>query len=163
MSQRQLLDTLKAAVLDTGTGLKAQADAIALAESIGVVTTFALDRWMLSGVMKSAAQHNVSISPKSWAANTMLPNENVRDAVGVFNISFETFSADPGVLEDTVSVFATALIRVLDRLREFSDAHSGTVVQVLESVSFSFGAFAGGTATSAGFICTVNIQERSRE
>jgi hypothetical protein len=163
MSQRQLLDTLKAAVLDTDTGLKAQADTIALAESIEVVTDFALDRWMLSGVMHSAAQHNVSIAPKQWAANTMLPNENLRDAVGIFTISFETFSPDPAVLEDTISVFTTALIRVLDRLREFSDAHAGTVVQVMESVSFAFGAFAGGTAASSGFICTVSIQERSNE
>jgi hypothetical protein len=166
MSQRQLLDTLKLALQDGDTGLAAQAQTIAIAEGLNVRTDFTFDRWALSGKMMPGGGPNVSVTPTGWAANTMLPNEALRDAVGSFNIGYENFSADMGELEDNVSVVATALIRVLDRLREFSDtklpAGSGTVVQVLEAVSFTFGAFGRG-ATSSGFLCSVNIQERGTE
>lgn len=160
MSQRQVLNLLKAALLDATTGLAAQAAAEATTLGLSVSTDFALDPWMLSGQMKATGQHNVSVTPRGWAANTMLPNETYRDAIVSFQVSFETFAAASGQLEDTISVFATALMRVFDRLRDYSDANGGTVLQVLEAVSFSFGEFTGGSATSSGFTCTVTIQER---
>ena len=161
MSLKKVLDTIKAAVQDPVTGLQARATAIATAEALGVVTDFRLEKWMLSGEMKPSGIHNVAIAPANAAANLKLPHETQRDAVHSIVIGFETFSADTSVLEDTVLVFAQAVLQVLDRLREFSDANGGTILQVFETVGMSFGTFTGGGATSSGFTASVNIQERS--
>jgi hypothetical protein len=163
MSQRQVLNTLKDAILDPTTGLEEQADQVALTENLNVDTDFRLERWMLSGNMKAAGVHNVAVYPTLWSADLMLPDDGHRDADDSFNVAFETFSADAGVIEDTVSVFATALIRVLDTLREFSDDHAGTVVQIAGRVNFAFGTFSSGNATSSGFICTFTVMERGTE
>lgn len=164
MSQRQVLELLKDAILDDIIGLEAQAATVIANEGYeSASTNFGLDPWMLSGQLKATGQHNVSVTPRGWSANVMLPNETFRDAIVSFQVSFETFAADPAQLEDTISVFATALMRVLDLLRDYSDANDGTVLQVLDTVSFSFGEFTGGSATSSGFTCTVNIQERGAE
>lgn len=161
MSLKQVLDTTKDAFSDPVTGLQARADAVALANALSVVTEYRLEKWMLSGEMKPGGIHNVAIAPANLAANLMLPHESQRDAVYTLAIGFETFSADTSALEDTVLVFSQAVLQVLDTLREYSDAHGGTILQVFETVSISFGTYTGGGATSSGFTASVNIQERS--
>lgn len=161
MSLKQVLDTTKDAFNDPATGLAAQAAAIATAYAVAVVSDFRLERWMLSGEMKPGGIHNVAIAPTNAASNLKLPHESQRDAVHSITVGFETFSADPAALEDTVLVFAQAVLQVLDTLREYSDANGGTILQVFETVPMSFGTFTGGGATSSGFTATVSIQERS--
>lgn len=163
MSMRQVLTTLTAALNDSNAGLAASAAMIASADSItDYITGVNLEPWALSGNMKTSTQNNVAVSPRGWDADLQKQAGEIRDARTQFQVAFESFAADPSVTQDTVSVFASALMQVLDSLREYSDANEGTVILVEEPVSFTFGPFTGGSQ-SAGFIANAVIRERGYE
>lgn len=160
MSLRQVLATVYAALEDPGTGLAARANALEILEGlVDIETAYKFEQWLLSGQMKQAGAPNVSVGPSDGAAMLMLPQESQRDADWRLDIKYETFSADPTVIQNNVATTVTALLQVLDTLREYSDAHGGTILQVREPVGFRFGQFSGASSTN-GFTATVVIHER---
>lgn len=172
MSARKVLTTVRAALEAPGTGLAARAAALALAEGLTsgaapnrIRTDFAFVRWILTGQMQTATQPNVSVVPRGWGTELMLPNETHRDGDVPLQISYESFHSDPAEIEDNVTIVAAALAQVLDRLREFSDANAGTVLQVRVPVLFTFGPFAAhvGSVASSGFVCALTVHERGTE
>lgn len=157
MSLRNVLDTLNAALQDSATGLAARA---ALeAGSANINTDYSFDAWLLSGELQPATGPRVSFAPSGGGATLKLQSEGFRDGDWAIDIFYETFSADPIDIQDNIAVNATALLQVLDTLREYSDAHGGTIAQVREPVGFRFGSFAG-ISSANGFTCTVTISER---
>jgi hypothetical protein len=163
MSLRAVLTTVMAALQDPATGLAARATAIAAAEGIagGVISTnFNFERWSLSGQMNPAGMPNVALGLQRGATTLMLPNELHRDGDWALALSYETFAADAPVIEDNITVVAMAAAEVLDRLREYSDAHAGTVMQVREPIGYEFGSFSTVTSDN-GFTLNFVVQERS--
>lgn len=154
-----VIKTLFAALQDPGTGLAARA--VALTGVLpNIRTDYRYQPWVLSGELKMAGQPNVAIAPTAGAATLRLPAENARDGEWRLDISVEFFDADPQIIMDNVGVTVAALFQVLDTLREYSDAHGGTVLQVFEPVGLRFGQFAG-VSTTNGFTATATIQERA--
>jgi hypothetical protein len=165
VSERQIIATLRAALADAAFGLAdAAADVIAL-EGIaaGIVTTdYNFIRWKNVGSPAvTSAGHEVAVVPARSAENLEIPAETQRDGLIDIELTFTTFHSDAGAIEDNVLVHAAALRRCLDRLREFSDANGGTVLQVREPVTIDF-LTTTGNATSAGFRARFTIEERSQ-
>jgi hypothetical protein len=160
MSMRQVLATLFAALNDNVTGIAARAAVVAAGDGLANVRTdYVIGPWVLSGELHPATYPRISIGPATGATTLMVPPETKRDGEWTFDISFETFDADPINIQDNTATTATALLQVLDTLREYSDAHAGTVAQVREPISFRFGNF-GGISSANGFVCTATISER---
>jgi hypothetical protein len=153
-----VIQTLSDALQDPATGLTAKANALTGALQ-NIRTDYFYEKWVLSGQLKMAGQPNVAIAPTAGAANLKIPAQTLRDGEWRLDISVEFFDADPQVIMDNVGIATTALFQVLDTLREYSDAHGGTVMQVLEPVGLRFGQFAGVSSTN-GFTATATIQER---
>lgn len=163
MSIHQVIATLRGALADPMTGLAVRAEALANDASIvGLSLDLNFERWFLSGNMQQATRANVSVSPRGWDALLKQQAGEIRDARVQLQIGYEVFQSDPQVIEDHVSTYAAALMQVLDRLREYSDANNGTVVLVEEPVSFQFGPFTG-ASQSGGFIASAVIRERGSE
>lgn len=154
-----VIKTLGDALADPVTGLAAKAVALTGA-LLDIRTDYRFQPWVLSGELKMAGQPNVAIAPTSGAANLKYPQQTMRDGEWRIDISVEFFDADPQTIMDNVGVTVTALFQVLDTLREYSDAHGGTILQVFEPVGLRFGQFAG-VSTTNGFTATATIQERA--
>lgn len=165
MSERQVIALLRAELDDAVYGFAdAVADVIALeAIAAGIVTTdYNFVRWKnVTAPAVTSAGHEVAIVPARSAENLEIPAETQRDGLVDIELSFTTFHSDAQAIEDNVLVHAAALRRCLDRLREYSDANGGTVLQVREPVSIDF-LVASGNATSAGFRARFTIEERSQ-
>lgn len=161
MSMRQVLDTVRGLLKDDIVGLKAKADALILAdppESI-VRTDFHFIRWAFSTLTNPTQKPNVIVRPGSWRGDEML-GTGQRDAICIVEIGYEQFGTDPDEIEDGLALIAAALPRcVLDGLRAYSDAHGGTIVDVIDPIEVQFGEFAG--AASSGFLARVTVLERS--
>lgn len=151
---KTLGDALAAPV--TGMAARAQALTGALAN---IRTDYFFEPWVLSGQMKMAGAPNVAIAPTIGSASLKIPAETQRDGAWQLDISVEFFDADPQVIMDNVGIAVAALFQVLDTLREYSDGHGGTIMQVIEPVGLRFGQFAGASSTN-GFTVTATIQER---
>jgi hypothetical protein len=153
-----VIKTLSDALQDVATGLAVKA--VALTGALpNIRTDYVFAPWILSGEMKMAGAPNVAIAPTIGAANLKIPAETQRDGEWRLDISVEFFDADPVTIMNNVGVSVTALFQVLDTLREYSDAHGGTIMQVMEPLSLRFGQFAGASSTN-GFTLTATIQER---
>jgi hypothetical protein len=113
----------------------------------------------LDGRMAPTTSPNVSVAELGWDAE-LKANFNARDGLVPLQITYELVDADEDVLLDNASINAEALLEVLDFLREYSDAHGGTIIQVLDRASIRFGYF-GEDVPSYGFRCTFTVQERS--
>jgi hypothetical protein len=116
-------------------------------------------KWKLAGRPQPASGANVMIRPRSW--NAELKQGGTRDGKVAIDIAYETFDADPDAIQENIVLAMAALVKCLDGLRDWSDAHEGTVIDVLGDVQFSIGEFDG--PTSSGFIATVTIEERGSE
>jgi hypothetical protein len=164
MSERQVIALLRFELADANFGFPKTVPDVIAAEGIaaGVVTVvYNFVRWLRSGnLTEASAGHEIAIVPLESTESLEIPGETQRDGVISLELSFTTYSADPLTIEENVFVHAAALRRCLDRLREFSDANGGTVLQVREPVTITF-APAPGTATSAGFRARFTIEERS--
>lgn len=164
MSERQVIATVRAALADVGYGLAAKVAEVIAAEGIpaGVVTTeYNFIRWLRANKLDEAsAGHAVSVTPVRSTNQLQIPAEMRRDGLIDLELGFTTYQADPATIEENVLVHAAALRRCLDKLREFSDANGGTVLQVREPVTIDY-ASASGSATSAGFKARFTIEERS--
>jgi hypothetical protein len=162
MTMRAVLQTLKAACQDPATGLAAQALAIAAAEGIdpGIIRTdFHYEPWYLSGQPSPTGQPNIAIEPRRTTADLEIPAVTQRDADQVIVFAYEYFYHNGLEIQDNITVIAAAFLKVLDRLREYSDANGGTVVEVQTPVTLDIGTYIG-SPVAGGFQATVTISER---
>lgn len=164
MSASQVLSTLRGAMQDAATGLAARVEALKAADPAlqAVRSDVQWVRWSLAGRMQTTGQPNVAVSVRRVLTEQKLAAMPSRDGMWSVEIAYECFSADQGVIEDTVTTTATALLQVLDGLREYSDAHAGTVVDLEGQIDMQFGAFDGPEVNSFGFICRFTVLERSQ-
>jgi hypothetical protein len=163
MSMRDVLATTLDAVQDPVIGIAAQMDAILAAlPTPGVRTAFAFGKWALRNELRPAHVHQLVVSPASGADETKLQEQLHRDGVQAIQASFEAFTADQDELQDTIVVAQLALLRVLDSLVEYSDAHVGTIIEVIDPVETTYGEYEGGPngATTGGFVSRFNVRER---
>jgi hypothetical protein len=162
MSIQQLLATTQACLADDGVGLAVRVDALASTAAIPpekIRTDFAFVAWKLAGTLQSSRTPNIMLRPVRWSP--VVKQQNHRDAPALVEIAGEWFDADPIVLQENIALAAAALAQTLDGLRDYSDAHQGTVIDVLDPMDFRFGDFPGGA--SAGFTATIQILERSSQ
>ena len=164
MSERQVIALLRAELADPVVGFAAAvAEVIALeAIAAGIVTTeYNFPKWIRASQLAPASSgHDVSIVPARSSETLEIPAETVRFGTVDIQLDFSTFHSDADTIEENLLVHAAALRRCLDRLREYSDAHAGTVDQVIEPITIDYGPSAG-SATSASFRARFTIQERS--
>jgi hypothetical protein len=162
MSISQVIATVTACLEDPLVGLSARVAALADTEAEDpqrIRTEFASRKWKLAGVMQPSGQPNVMVRPGRWSAR--LKQANHRDGVVLVEIGAEWFDANVDVLQENITIAAAALAQVLDGLRAYSDAHSGTVIDVLDPIEYVFGEFTG--PASSGFTATTLIEERSSQ
>lgn len=114
--------------------------------------------WKLTGTLHPGRTANVTLRPVQWQPSVKrLPTQ--RDAVVQLELGYESFQSDAAKLEADIAVAATAFAQITDALRQYSDDHAGTVVDVIDPVTYLFGQFEGGT--SSGFTATITIEERA--
>jgi hypothetical protein len=160
MSARQVRKTVRALLADPVLGLKPAVDALAAAESLtNIVSDFNYVRGALSGKMLPSGAPNISVDARTWRPEQKVvkPQRNSRVIV---DIRAEFTSADQQQLEDQRDLTAIAVVKVLDGLREYSDTHAGTIVDVEDPYNIQIGEF-GGPVTTEGFVCSATILERS--
>lgn len=168
MSASQVLTTVRAALKDEATGLAAKVAELKAADSslVRVNTAYNWIRWSLADRLATTTAPNVAVSVRGAQTELKLSTYPTRDAAWRMEVSGECFEADQGAIEDWATTTATALLMVLDGLREYSDANAGTILEVMAqpgqpSVSLDFGDFQAGTVQSFGFICRFTVLERS--
>jgi hypothetical protein len=160
VSARQVRKTVRALLQDVTVGLKPNVVALAAAEGLtNILSDFNYVRGAISGKMLPSGQPNISVDARNWRPEQKVAKPN-RDAIVVVDIRAEFTAADQQQLEDQRDLTAIAVVKVLDGLREYSDAHGGTVVDVIDPFSFDIGDFAG-PVTTQGFVCSATILERS--
>ena len=173
MSASQVLTTVLAALTDEATGLAAKAEALKADGTLEaelpalnrVRTDYAIVRHSLSDRMQPTGQPTVAVSVRRYMADQQLPPSTGRDALCEMQVACEYVEADQQVIEDSASLTATALLQVLDGLREYSDASGGTVLDLNDqgvgaAVDVQFGRF-DGPVQSFGFVARFTVMERS--
>lgn len=164
MSVLDVIATLRDCLEDDAVGLARQVDALApTAESPDRIRrSFRFVKWKLSGLSGAATlqpttEPNVMLRPKRWS--TGVRRSNHRDGTVFVEVGIEWFDAETDVLQDNITIGAVALARVVDALRDYSDTHDGTVIDVRDPIDFQFGEFDG--PASSGLLATIEIEERS--
>jgi hypothetical protein len=171
MSLGQVLDTVRACLVDPTVGLTARMTAIApIQAKIGpefIRTDFNFVKWRLSAppALQPSTSPNVMTRPvQSIVHDTM---GNLRDATHTLEVSVEFFDAETDVIEANAETAMAALTLLFSGLVAYSLAHGGTIVEVLSPWAFRYGDFANpagaGDPVSAGITATVSIQERSTQ
>lgn len=163
MSARQVLALVDELLKDQAEGFEVTLAALIAADPPALPLRAETDVSRLrpaSTVMRPTTTPRISAHLRAATATTIQPLQ--RDGKVTIDLHYETFEADEEVLEMQVAYAASAAAKVmLDHLREYSDAHGGTVVEVDDEIGFTFGQFDG--PVSAGFIASVKITERSSE
>jgi hypothetical protein len=164
MSVLDVLATVRDCLADPSVGLARRVEQLAAepsprADPEQIRTEFNFVQWKLSGAVhpQTTTQPNVMLRPVRWRSDATIGA--LRDGVVVIQVGVEWFDADTAVLQDNITIGAVALARVMDGLREFSDTHQGTVIDVKDPIDFAFGEFDG--PASSGFLATIEIEERS--
>jgi hypothetical protein len=160
MSMAQLLETIDDALQDDAVGLSSKLIALAGGDA-RVRSNVKFEAWALSGTLTDARRPNVAVRPLAWEPDTKTSDVGHRDAAAQIEIGYECFDADLDAIQINVALAATAVAQVIDGLRAYSDAHQGTIIEVLDPVRYTFGDFAG--ATSHGFTATISLVERSNQ
>jgi hypothetical protein len=164
VTMRQVLDTTLAALGDPAIGLSARVTQLVALGAPTVRTEFSFAKWAFRQGLRDARTHSVVVRPARGADQTKMLETLHRDGVQEIEVAVETFGATADELQDSIAVVQTALLMVLDALVEYSRAHSGTIVEVLDPVSTSYGEFEGApSGTSAGFTSRITINERSAQ
>lgn len=156
----EVLATTQAAFRDRTSGLAARAAAIADTADLAVRSDFAFGKWALRETLSPTTAHRVVIRPAAGLEEAKQGTLQ-RDAVHTLAILIEVFGADEDEIERSLVVIQLAVIQVLDELRDYSDAHDGTVIEIPDAISTRYGEFTGSASLSGGLISTVNIRERS--
>lgn len=160
MSARQVRKTVRALLEDPTVGLSQAVAALALAEGVDdIKTDFNFVRGSISGKMLPSGQPNISVDARNWRPEQKVVKPQ-RNARVVLDIRAEFTSADQQQLEDQRDLTAIAIVKVLDGLREYSDANGGTVVDVDDPYNIDIGTFSG-PITSEGILVSATILERS--
>lgn len=159
MSVLDVIATVRDCLADELVGLSAKVGTLAgfAADPTAIRLDFHFVQWKLGGVPQTATQPNVMLRPKRWLTGQKRAAQ--RDGVVVLELAIEWFDADVDVLQDNITITSVALARVLDGLRDYSDAHGGTVIDVLDPIDYVYGEFEG--PVSSGFVATIQIEERS--
>lgn len=160
MSVFDVIATLRDCLADDTAGLAARVAELAGEaedEPGRIRMDFNFVKWKLGGVPQTTTQPNVMLRPKTW--RTQQKRAAQRDGLVSLDVAIEWIDGDTDVLQDNITLGAVGLARVLDGLRDYSDAHDGTVIDVLDPIDFLFGEFDG--AASSGFVATIQIEERS--
>lgn len=173
MSASQVLTTVVAALTDEATGLAAKAEALKADGTLEaelptlnrIRTDYRIVPHSLSDRMQPTGQPAVAVSVRRYMADQRLATAPTRDALAEMQVAVEYVEADQQVIEDSASLAATALLQVLDGLREYSDANGGTVLDldtqgVGMQVDTQFGQF-DGPVQSFGFVARFTVMERS--
>jgi hypothetical protein len=164
MSMRNVLDTVLAALEDNTIGLSAQVAALVAGGAPAVPTTFSYGKWAIRSGLRDARGHSVIVRPSRGADATKLQETHLRDGTQEIEVAAESFAASENALQDAIAVVQTALLMTLDHLVDYSHAHGGTIIEVLDPVSTSYGEFDGApSGTSAGFVSRITITERSSQ
>ena len=160
MSMAELLGTVDGALKDPVVGISAKA--ALLAEENGAVRIdVAFVKWALAGTMQDTRAPNVMLRPRRWLPTGNLYDTGMRDASAQIDIGYEYFGTDAIAIQDNVVAMATALAQVIDALRQYSDDHGGTIIEVADPILFEFGQFTG--PVSNGFLATITLLERSMQ
>lgn len=166
MSIREVLDTVEALLKDDALGLSATTIAFAAThpEIQGDPGPLSADfnflPWALTGQPHPTYKGgNVMLAPADWDGNVKVfgdaPN---RQATTAIQIGFETFSASLADIQSQLKLVVSSLLRVLDRLVNYSTTHAGTIYEV-DRVYIQFAQYPGPTA--GGFLATVTLKEES--
>jgi hypothetical protein len=164
MSMREVLDTVLAAFADPAIGLSARVTQLIAGGAPAVQTEFSFAKWAFRQGLRDARTHSVVVRPSSGADTTKMQETLEREGTQQIEVAVESFGASPDDLQDAIAVVQTALLMVLDALREYSDAHGGTIIEVVDPVVTSYGEFDGvPSGTSAGFVSRITINERNEQ
>jgi hypothetical protein len=163
MSAREVLITTEDLLKDPAVGFVATLAALIAAAPPpvpGLRSETEITRKRPPGSMSPAHTPQLGITLQSAStAAVQMPHRDGRVGMAV---RYECFEADEEKLEHQVAYAAAALSRVIvEHLREYSDTHGGTVVEIDNPLSFAFGEFDG--PVSAGFVASLLITERSSE
>jgi hypothetical protein len=161
VSQREILTTVNALLVDAAVGLRAKTEALAAESERVIAVDYRFVKWALAGKMQTSTQPNVMTRPVRWQPDAKNEGRPHRDATAQLEIGYEYFGADPEDIQENVTIAATALAQVLDELAGYSLANAGTVYDVVDPIDFQFGQFSG--PVSNGFIARVTVLERSSE
>jgi hypothetical protein len=159
MSMPQILATLKEALLDPDVGFTQAVESLAEPGSAVIRSDFALIDWILSGRPTDTRAPNLMVRPRRWVPVGNASDTGHRDALAELEIGYEYFGAEPDDIQENVTLAATAIAKVIDQLRAFSDATGGTIIDVQDPIAYDFGQFTG--PTSHGFLATLTLSERS--
>jgi hypothetical protein len=166
MSQSSLMALLDAFLEDPQVGLAASIEKFAplspRAQAIGpeqIRTDFRFIDYQAVGVIQpTGLGPSVIVETVRYALLGRIANQ--RDATLTARITIEYSAAEDAVLLANRDVCADALGSMLtDYFRDYSDAHDGTVVEVLNGVVIEEGQFQG--ATTSGLVATAQILERT--
>lgn len=160
MSMQQLLDTVSGALQDDDVGMAVKLTALADGDAC-VRSDLTFARWALTGSLNDARGPNMAVRPIAWSPDTKVSDQGHRDAAAQIEVSYEYFGSDLDTIQRNVALAATALAQVVDELRAYSDAHDGTIIEVVDPMGFTFGDYAG--PTSHGFKATITLTERSTQ
>lgn len=160
MSARQVRETAQALLKDPIVGLAQAIASLAISEGVAELQTeFNYVRASLSGKMLPSGAPNIAVRARQWQPDQKLRSPQ-RDSTVTLEVMAEFFNSNPEALEDQMEITAIAVAQVLDGFREYSDANGGTVLDVLDPITFNIGQF-GGPVTSDGFVCSATVIERS--
>lgn len=162
MSERQVLATVRALLEDETEGLAVTAAAVVAEWELGegrVRTDYGWDRWVLRGALLPATPR-WSVAPIANESDHMHAAKPERAGRHVLGIRGAVVDADTDRLEDWLLVHHEALLRVLDRLEDYSRETGGTIALLEAPSRIAYGSFTG-TATEAGLECTISLLERS--
>jgi hypothetical protein len=161
MSVREVIATIRDCLKDDVVGLAPAVRALAgMADKPERVRDdFNFVKWKLSGAanLQPTTAPNVMLRPKSWSSDVKQATH--RNGKSFIELGIEWFDAETDVLQDNITIGAVALARVVDGLRAYSDAHDGTIIDVVDPIQFVFGEF--DAPASSGFLATLEIEERS--
>lgn len=161
MSQSEVIATTRALLEDATLGFKAKLAALAAGNPIAVSSEMRFVKWALAGTMQQATMANVMLRPGTWRPDAKNDGRPHRDAFASIEVGFETFAADPDVIQETAILAATALAQVLDGLVDYAQLNGGTIADIEDPIQFEFGQFVG--PTSNGFLARVTLFERSSQ
>lgn len=163
MSARQVLALVDALAADPEMGFVVTLASL-IAEDPPVVPLRAetqISRRRPSEQLKPTTVPQLSINLRAAATTAVQPPEQRNGRVEL-SARYECVIADEEILELQVAYAAAALSKMfVEHLREYSDAHDGTVIEIEDPIAFVFGQFEG--PVSDGFVAQITILERSSE
>lgn len=167
MAMDDLIDVTKGALMDDAIGMKVRMVELArLKRYTDIDTELAFSEWFLGDRMKPTSKPNVFVIGGPYGANVVNPQQLPirRQCRGTLRLGYEIVKGQPLTLQRNVAVAMTAMMQVIDVLRDYSDRVHGTIVQVVDPTNFTPGDFpsvGGGTPTTYGFTGSLTLTEYS--